>query len=59
MSPAWIPCPDCDDFFCTIHQEHVYDCACPELEAWIDRGVDPYEAGGPGDGGASAPPSAE
>ena len=32
----WIPCDMCDDFWCTRHQQHVYDCKCPPLEAWIE-----------------------
>jgi len=30
--PLWIPCPDCDDFLCTLHHLHAYDCACPAIE---------------------------
>jgi len=44
--PAWIPCPDCDDYWCTLHQCHVYDCECPDVEVWAKRGVWPYESGG-------------
>lgn len=45
-TPAWIKCPDCDDFYCTIHEAHVADCKCPCIETWALRGVDPYTAGG-------------
>ena len=31
-----VPCDMCDDFWCTRHQQHVYDCKCPPLEAWIE-----------------------
>lgn len=37
--PAWIPCPCCDEFQCTIHQEHAFECPCPPIEEWT---VDPY-----------------
>lgn len=43
--PAWIPCPACDDFWCTIHREHAHDCRCPHQTDWPD-GIDPYLAGG-------------
>jgi hypothetical protein len=43
---AWVPCDDCDDFFCSIHKEHVADCACPGIEAWAKRNIDPYTDGG-------------
>jgi hypothetical protein len=42
--PAWIPCPDCDGYFCTIHGKHVADCECPEIDEWA---IDPYTQGGP------------
>jgi hypothetical protein len=38
----WTMCDDCDDFWCTIHKEHVADCECPTLEEWLDNGKDPY-----------------
>ena len=41
--PAWVPC-DCDEFWCTIHQQHVYECDCPSIDQWD---VDPYATGGP------------
>jgi hypothetical protein len=40
--PAWMRCLCCDDFLCTIHGEHIYDCSCPPIERWK---MDPY---GPG-----------
>lgn len=40
--PAWMRCPCCDDFVCTIHSEHTADCPCPPIEEWT---TDPY---GPG-----------
>lgn len=47
--PRWVRCPDCDDFFCTLHQEHAYDCECPTLEELLEEGTDPYFEGGPDD----------
>lgn len=44
--PAWIPCECCEDFICTIHQTHAYDCSCPDIEVWARRGIDPYSEGG-------------
>lgn len=44
--PAWIRCPDCDDWWCSIHKCHVYDCECPAFEDWIMDGVDSYLTGG-------------
>ena len=40
--PAWVPCPDCDEFWCTIHEKHTFECACPEVDEWP---VSPYEKG--------------
>lgn len=39
---AWIRCDLCEDFFCTIHDEHVADCPYPGIEEWADMGIDPY-----------------
>jgi DNA (cytosine-5)-methyltransferase 1 len=30
----WIKCPCCEDYFCTIHFDHVHDCRCPPIEEW-------------------------
>lgn len=40
--PAWLPCPCCEDFLCTIHRMHAHDCECPAIEEWE---TDPYTAG--------------
>jgi hypothetical protein len=37
--PAWVKCPCCDDFICTIHNCHTADCPCPEID-FLD--FDPY-----------------
>jgi hypothetical protein len=41
--PAWIPCPACGEFWCTIHRRHAADCDCPPTDEWGD--VDPYAPG--------------
>lgn len=39
-TPDWIPCADaCGDFWCNVHDRHVYDCGCPEIQEWSR---DPY-----------------
>jgi len=44
--PAWIQCPDYDDYWCTIHKKHAYDCDCPDIDTWITKkGITPYEKG--------------
>lgn len=47
--PAWVFCEMCEDYFCTIHNEHVCDCECPAIEDWAEKGIDPYSEGGPSD----------
>lgn len=44
--PRWIPCPDCDDFYCTVHRMHVYDCPCRGIEYWARRNISPYDEAG-------------
>lgn len=34
LVPAWVPCPDCTGFLCTIHLEHAEACPCPPVEEW-------------------------
>src|SRR3990172_3650394 len=47
LKPAWIKCECCDDFVCTLHAGlHVYDCPCPDIDAWAKRKIVPYEKGG-------------
>ena len=36
---AWIRCDCCDDWWCTVHNDHTADCDCPPLEEWE---TDPY-----------------
>ena len=39
----WIPCLCCEEYWCTIHQEHAFECPCPEIEEWPRS---PYLSGG-------------
>jgi hypothetical protein len=41
--PAWVRCESCEDFYCTIHELHAFECDCPPLEVWLEAGQDPYE----------------
>jgi DNA (cytosine-5)-methyltransferase 1 len=40
----WMPCPDCDDYWCRLHGMHAYDCPCPAIDVWAAQGLSPYEA---------------
>lgn len=40
--PAWIRCEMCEDWLCTFHNMHVYDCSCPAIEDWDMVGLNPY-----------------
>lgn len=42
IKPIWERCNCCDDFICNLHEVHVYDCACPEIDVWIELTIDPY-----------------
>lgn len=42
MAPLWEKCPGCDDYVCNRHGRHAYDCECPDLEGFIELGIDPY-----------------
>lgn len=43
---AWIECPDCDDYWCRIHGEHVHDCLCPSVDEWLEDGLNREEGEG-------------
>ena len=34
----WVPCI-CGDFWCTLHQAHAHECACPSID---EMDFDPY-----------------
>jgi hypothetical protein len=40
MTDTWTPCPDCDEWWCHLHEMHVHDCPCPPLEDLLP--IDPY-----------------
>jgi hypothetical protein len=40
----WVVCNCCEDFLCTVHEEHVYDCPCPVIDDWQAAGLWPYDA---------------
>lgn len=42
MVPAWVQCECCDDFLCSIHGGHVFECDCPGIDAWAEHGIYPY-----------------
>lgn len=44
--PAWVRCPWCADLVCTLCKVHLYDCDCPDIEGWMEKGIDPYTEGG-------------
>jgi len=44
--PAWVKCDCCDDYICTIHGKHVFECDCKEIEWWAAKGISPYMTGG-------------
>ena len=35
---SWFKC-DCEEFWCTRHQKHAFECQCPPIEEWE---ADPY-----------------
>ena len=32
--PVWFTCEVCEDWYCSIHDEHVGECNCPDIEDW-------------------------
>ena len=44
LEPVWAKCPDCDEYWCNLHQEHAHECICPPIEVWLDDLCDlPYD----------------
>lgn len=43
---AWVECPDCEDYWCRIHGEHVYECPCPSVDEWVEDDMNPDESEG-------------
>ena len=41
--PLWIPCKECEDWWCTVCHLHVFECECEDLDSFIlNRNLDPY-----------------
>ncbi len=32
--PVWFICEACEDWYCSLHDEHVSECICPPIEEW-------------------------
>jgi hypothetical protein len=28
----WVPCLDCEGWFCLIHEQHAAECPCPPID---------------------------
>jgi len=41
--PAWGECHACGDRYCTYHDMHVFECPCPPIEWWTEKGLWPYD----------------
>ena len=41
-TPLWIECDMCEEWWCSLHDSHVFDCICPGIEELVEFGVDPY-----------------
>lgn len=46
--PAWVPCPDCENYWCRAHDMHAHDCPCPAVEECEEQGWNPYLEWPPG-----------
>jgi len=42
IDPLWIPCRSCDEYWCVKHEKHVFECDCPPIEEWVEKGTNPY-----------------
>jgi hypothetical protein len=42
--PAWVPCDSCENYWCTIHGMHAFECTCPPIEEWS---ASPYRSSDP------------
>lgn len=38
----WIVCDCCEDYICTIHDQHVFECDCPAIDDWVEADLFPY-----------------
>lgn len=44
--PLWVQCECCEDFICTKHKMHAWECDCPEIDVLAKKGIYPYVNGG-------------
>lgn len=35
----WVKCDFCEDYWCSFHLTHVFECDCPHVDEWVG---DPY-----------------
>lgn len=42
LIPAWFPCDCCEEYLCTIHYEHAFECPCPPIDVWAEHDLYPY-----------------
>jgi len=40
-APCWVPCGDCDDYWCREHLRHVSECSCDPIEEWTRNPYSP------------------
>ena len=36
LFPCWVPCGECENYWCERHGAHAHDCECPGIEEWGD-----------------------
>ena len=41
---AWTECDMCDEFICNVHDMHVCDCECPDIDTWVAADLFPYDS---------------
>jgi len=34
QEPVWVLCEACEDWYCTLHDLHVWECDCLPVEEW-------------------------
>jgi len=39
---TWQRCDCCNEFVCTVHDQHASECDCPEIDQWDAAGLSPY-----------------
>ncbi len=41
----WEECKMCGEYWCNLHEEHAHDCDCPDIDAFAEMDIWPYEPG--------------